>query len=147
MKCLKWNLYNIYFNEKKSDSIEIFQIVHRINTDGWQKVYQYNGKKVISNLCSRNVRLFFSEKTSLEDQHGQISLLILLTQLRCSSKSTESDSKKDPLYSCFLCSTACKTCFISLFFACLEQILCSTIWIYKYISLFRNKRFMLDEMT
>ena len=36
--------------EKNSYSIEIFQIVQRINTDGWQKVYQYKGKKVISNV-------------------------------------------------------------------------------------------------
>ena len=50
MKSLKWNSYNFYFNEKNSDSIEIFQIVQRINKDGWQKVYQYKGKKVISNL-------------------------------------------------------------------------------------------------
>ena len=36
----------------KSDSIEIFQIVQIINTDGWQKVYQYKGKKVISNVLT-----------------------------------------------------------------------------------------------
>ena len=50
MKSLKLNSWNFYFNEEKSDSIEIFQIVQRINTDGWQKVYQYKGKKVISSI-------------------------------------------------------------------------------------------------
>ena len=46
MKSLKWNSWNFYFNEKKSDSIKIFQIM---NPGGWQKVFQYKGKTVISN--------------------------------------------------------------------------------------------------
>ena len=45
MKSLKWNFWNFYFIKEKSDSIEIFQIVQRINTEGGQKVYQYKGKK------------------------------------------------------------------------------------------------------
>ena len=42
---LKWNSWNIYFNEKKSDSIEIFQMFQIMNPGGWQKVFQYKGKK------------------------------------------------------------------------------------------------------
>ena len=50
MKSLKWNSWNFYFNEKKSDSIEIFQMFQIMNSGGWQKVFQYKGKKVTSNL-------------------------------------------------------------------------------------------------
>ena len=50
MKYFKWNSWNFYFNEKNSDSIEIFQMFQIMNPGGWQKVFQYKGKKVISNL-------------------------------------------------------------------------------------------------
>ena len=52
MKSLKWISWNFYFNEKKSDWIEIFQIVQIIFPGGAQQVFQYKGKKVISNLCN-----------------------------------------------------------------------------------------------
>ena len=44
-KSIKSNFWNFYFNEKKSDSIEIFQIFQRINTDGWQRSINSEGKK------------------------------------------------------------------------------------------------------
>ena len=50
MKSLKSNSWDFYFNEKKSDWIEIFQMFQIINPGGWQKVFQYKGKKVISNV-------------------------------------------------------------------------------------------------
>ena len=52
MKSLKWNSWNFYYNEKKSDSIEIFQMFQIINSGVRQKVFQYKGKKVISNSAA-----------------------------------------------------------------------------------------------
>ena len=53
-----YRLLVLLLTKKKSNSTEIFQ---RINTDPWQKVFQYKGKKVI---CKAGMIIFYTDPIS-----------------------------------------------------------------------------------
>ena len=81
MKSLKWISWNFYFNEKKSDWIEIFQIVQIIFPGGAQQVFQYKGKKVISKVgiyLFWEVQFYGARMTNDSIQKGLFVVLILI---------------------------------------------------------------------